>query len=82
MKDKRAQRWVTRGAIILALLSAFFGLLFNSFMTVVLNEVPAEGAVLHWLRVISITVAAWGTGGAIFGAILGAFASMIWRPGD
>jgi hypothetical protein len=80
MNDIRARRWVTRGALIMALLSIFFGLLFNSFMTVVLNEVPAEGALLHWLRVIGITILAWGVGGAFFGAILGAFASMIWRP--
>jgi hypothetical protein len=81
MDDPRARRWVTRGAIILALLSAFFGLLFNCFMAIVLNETPADGALLFWLRLIALTIGVWGGGGAFFGAILGAFASMIWRPG-
>jgi hypothetical protein len=82
MEDLRARRWVVRGALILAGLAIFFGLLFSVFIAIVLNQMPAEGALAFWLRLVATTVLIWGLGGAFFGSILGAFASMIWKPRD
>jgi hypothetical protein len=82
MEDLRARRWVVRGALILAGLAIFFGLLFSVFIAIVLNQTPSEGVLAFWLRLVATTALIWGLGGAFFGSILGAFASMIWKPRD
>ncbi len=82
MEELRLRRWVVRGALILAGLSIFFGLLFSVFIAIVLNQTPAEGVLAFWLRLLGTTALLWGGGGAFFGSILGAFASMIWKPRD
>ena len=83
-QQERARRifWAKRGAVILALVSFVLGFIFSAFVALVTEAPPANGALGYWLGVVLFTVVLWGGGGAFFGAILGAFASMIWKPNN
>jgi hypothetical protein len=77
---ERLIRWATRGALILAAVSAIFGALFTLFVAVVEQALPVSA--LDWAIMLLGIVLLWGGGGLFFGAILGVYACMIWRDPD
>jgi hypothetical protein len=74
---ERLIRWATRGALILAGVSTFFGALFTFFVALVEQALPISPA--GWAMMLIGIVLLWGGGGLFFGAILGIYACMIWR---
>lgn len=75
---QRRIRWTLRGALVLALLSIFFGTMFMVLITLAVGTPPGAG-VGFWLRLLLLNALLWGVGALPFGAALGLFASMIWR---
>ncbi|MBX0327567.1 ABC transporter ATP-binding protein [Oscillochloris sp. ZM17-4] len=77
---QRLKRWAFRGALILAAVAIAFGALFTIMVAILEQALPTDAQ--GWLRMGASIVLLWGLGGLFFGAILGMYASMIWRdPG-
>ncbi|MFQ3661474.1 MAG: ABC transporter ATP-binding protein [Chloroflexaceae bacterium] len=76
---RRRLRWAFRGALALASFAILIGTLFNVLVGYALGEIPPEAGVAFWARFLLRSALAWGGGGLFFGAVLGTFASMIWR---
>jgi hypothetical protein len=75
---QRRVRWAMRGALTLALLGIFFGTMFMVLITLAVG-VPEGAGAGFWLRLLLLNALLWGVGALPFGAVLGMFASMIWR---
>lgn len=80
--QRRRVRWAVRGALILAALAILLGGLFNVLIALFTRDVPANAGVGFWALFLLLSSLAWGGGGLFFGALLGMFASMIWRDDD
>lgn len=80
LSSARLRRWAGRGALILAGLAIVLGGLFTCLIAVAQQNLPREA--IGWLPLLARTVLIWGGGGLFFGAILGAYASLIWRDPD
>lgn len=76
---RRRRRWAVRGALALAAFATLIGSLFNILIGYALREIPPDADLAFWLGLLLRTALSWGAGGLFFGAILGVFASMIWR---
>ncbi|MCU0494146.1 MAG: hypothetical protein MUD01_21360 [Chloroflexaceae bacterium] len=74
----RNRRWMILGALAGVLMACFLGLSLNLFLALV-APMPGQAAEAIWLVVLR-TVAIWGFVGGILGAILGSYASMMWKP--
>ncbi|PDV98733.1 hypothetical protein [Candidatus Chloroploca asiatica] len=79
---KRRKRWALRGALILAALSIVLGGLFNVLITLAGHNLPPEPGIGFWVLLLLRSSLAWGGGALFFGAVLGVFASMIWRDDE
>lgn len=76
---RRRVRWAVRGALILAAVAVVLGSIFNVVIAIALGELSAQTGPLDWAWFLLRGAVAWGGGALFFGAILGMFASMIWR---
>nr|WP_044201041.1 hypothetical protein [Oscillochloris trichoides] len=76
--SERLRRWATRGAIIFACCTLILGTIFTLVIALAAQSLPTTG--LGWVLLFGRTLLLWGGGGLFFGAVLGAYASMIWRP--
>ncbi len=76
---ERLTRWAVRGALILAAVAAVLGTIFNIVIGIALRELGPETTIAFWAWFVLRSIVAWAIGASFFGAILGAFASMIWR---
>jgi hypothetical protein len=77
--QQRRVRWAVRGALILALCSLFFGTLFIVLISIAAGDVPPNAGVGFWAWLLLWNGVLWSVGAMPFGAILGMYASMIWR---
>lgn len=77
---RRRIRWTIGGALVLAALSIFFGGLFTSLVSVAAGDVPPGAGVAFWMILLLRSSLIWGLGAIPFGAALGFYASLIWRP--
>lgn len=75
----RRLRWAIWGAIILALVSIVLGGLFTALVALAERSLPPEAGAGEWAGLILRAALLWGLGALPFGAILGMFASLIWR---
>jgi polyferredoxin len=75
----RGLRWSIWGAIILALLSIVLGGLFTALIALAEQIVPPDAGAGYWAALLLRSTLIWGIGALPFGAILGMFASLIWR---
>ncbi|NNJ10525.1 ABC transporter ATP-binding protein [Chloroflexales bacterium ZM16-3] len=78
--SQRLRHWATRGALVLAAVAIFLGAIFTVVITMAEGALPTDAA--GWSIMLVRTVLIWGGGGLFFGAILGMYASMIWRDPD
>jgi hypothetical protein len=78
--SRRLRRWAAWGACILAAVAVLLGALFTVVIRMAEGALPADAA--GWSAMLIRTVLIWGGGGLFFGAILGMYASMIWRDPD
>ncbi len=76
---RRRVRWAVRGALALAALAIVLGGMFNVLIALFENSIPANAGPGFWALFLLRSSLAWGGGAMFFGAILGVFASMIWR---
>ncbi len=76
---RRRLRWAFRGALALATFAILIGTLFNVVVGYALGAIPADTGAAFWAWFVLRSALAWGGGGLFFGAVLGTFASMIWR---
>lgn len=76
---RRRIRWAVRGALSFAVFAILVGGLFNVLVAYALGEIPADAGPGFWAIFLLRSALAWGGGALFFGAILGTFASMIWR---
>ncbi|MEI7772221.1 MAG: ABC transporter ATP-binding protein [Chloroflexales bacterium] len=76
----RLIRWAARGALILAALAIALGSLFTILVAVAEQALPSSA--MAWATMLLGAVLLWGIAGLFFGAILGAYACMIWRDPD
>ncbi len=76
---RRRVRWAVRGALVLAALAILLGGMFNVLIALFQGEPPAGAGFGYWSVFLLRSSLAWGGGGLFFGALLGIFASMIWR---
>jgi hypothetical protein len=76
---RRRLRWAVRGALALAALSIVLGTIFNILIAIALNDIPPRAGLGFWAWFLLGGALAWGGGALFFGAVLGLFASMIWR---
>lgn len=76
---RRRVRWAVRGAIALAILAILLGGMFNVLIALFEGSPPANAGFGFWALFLLRSSLAWGGGALLFGAALGAFASMIWR---
>lgn len=76
---RRRLRWAFRGALALATFAVLIGTLFNILIGHALGVIPADAGIAFWAWFLLRSALAWGGGGLFFGAVLGAYASMIWR---
>jgi hypothetical protein len=76
--QRRRLRWAVRGALIFAAMAIFFGEMFTIVITAAEGRVPWSDRAA-WAALVISTMLIWGGGGLFFGAILGLYASMIWR---
>lgn len=76
---RRRIRWAVRGALVLAALAIVLGGLFNVLIAIALGTVPPGSGPGYWILFLLRSSLAWGGGALFFGALLGMFASMIWR---
>ena len=67
------------GALILAAVAILLGGVFNVVIAIALRSVPADAGFGSWALFLLRSSLAWGGGALFFGALLGMFASMIWR---
>jgi hypothetical protein len=75
--QQRRVRWALRGALILAAVAIVLGGIFNVLIALFTGETGAGAG--FWAILLLRSSLAWGAGGLFFGALLGMFASMIWR---
>lgn len=78
--DTRSRRWLIRGAFAGVLIAFVLGLALNFFVAFV-DETSRLAVTPAWQIVLG-TAIFWGVPGAFFGAVLGAFASLMWKPRD
>ncbi len=76
---RRRIRWAVGGALILAAVAILLGGVFNVVIAIALRSVPADAGFGYWALFLLRSSLAWGGGALFFGALLGMFASMIWR---
>lgn len=76
---RRRVRWAVRGALTLAALAIVLGGMFNVLIALFEGSVPADAGPAFWAVFLLRSSLAWGGGALFFGALLGMFASMIWR---
>jgi xanthine/uracil permease len=76
---QRRIRWAIGGALVLAAVAIVLGTIFNVVIAYALGDLSAETGVGEWAWFLLGGVLAWGGGALFFGAVLGMFASMIWR---
>ncbi len=76
---RRRLRWAFRGALALATFAILIGTLFNVLVGYAIGAIPADAGAAFWGWFVLRSALAWGGGGLFFGAVLGTFASMIWR---
>jgi hypothetical protein len=76
---RRRVRWAIRGALVLAALAIVLGLTFNILIAIALREIPPGAGIGFWAIFLLRGALAWGGGALFFGAVLGMFASMIWK---
>lgn len=76
---RRRIRWAVRGALALAALAIVLGGMFNVLIALFTGEPPAGAGPGYWAVFLLRSSLAWGGGALFFGALLGMFASMIWR---
>ncbi|GAB4424695.1 MAG: hypothetical protein OHK0015_03870 [Chloroflexi bacterium OHK40] len=79
---RRRRQWALRGALILAALAILLGTTFNVLVAVAIGEATTDSGTAYWAWLLLRSVVLWGVGALPFGAILGVFASMIWRDDD
>ncbi|NTW00400.1 MAG: ABC transporter ATP-binding protein [Oscillochloris sp.] len=77
---QRLTHWATRGALILATIAIVLGAIFTALISIADGSAPTT--VLNWVGLFIRAALIWGSGGLFFGAILGMFASMIWRDAE
>jgi hypothetical protein len=77
--QQRRVRWALRGALVLAALAIVLGGIFNVLIALFTRAVPANAGIAFWALFLLRSSLAWGGGALFFGALLGMFASMIWR---
>lgn len=76
---RRRIRWAVRGALVLAALAIVLGGIFNVLIALALRDIPPGAGFGFWAGFLLRSSLAWGGGALFFGAVLGMFASMIWR---
>lgn len=76
---RRRIRWAICGALSLAVFAILVGSLFNTMIALALGAIPAGAGPGFWIPFLLRAALAWGGGALFFGAVLGTFASMIWR---
>lgn len=76
---RRRIRWAVRGALTLALVAIVLGTLFNVLIAGAVGDIPPDAGLGFWAWFLLGGALAWGGGALFFGAVLGVFASMIWR---
>lgn len=76
---RRRIRWAVRGALVLAAVAIVLGGIFNVLVAIALKEIPPGAGIDFWAVFMIRSSLAWGGGALFFGAVLGMFASMIWR---
>lgn len=76
---RRRIRWAVRGALVLAAVAIVLGGIFNVLVAIALKEIPPGAGIGFWAVFMIRSSLAWGGGALFFGAVLGMFASMIWR---
>lgn len=76
---RRRIRWAFRGALVLAAVAIVLGTIFNVLIAIALGELSAQTSLAFWAWFLLRGALAWGGGALFFGAVLGMFASMIWR---
>lgn len=76
---RRRIRWAIRGALVLAVVAIVLGGIFNVLIAIALREIPPGAGIGFWTLFLLRSSLAWGGGALFFGAVLGMFASMIWR---
>jgi ABC-type multidrug transport system fused ATPase/permease subunit len=76
---RRRLRWALRGALVLGAAALLLGTLFTVVIVSAMGSAGDDTTGSFWLLTLAWTWLVWGVGGLFFGAVLGTFASMIWR---
>lgn len=64
---------------MLAAVAIVLGTIFNVLIAIALGDIPPGAGFGFWALFLLGGALAWGGGALFFGAVLGVFASMIWR---
>lgn len=79
METKRIRRrWARGGAWVGAGAAVVLGWIFTLFLTLIDPEFRPPPEFIPWAVLLIVTGVLWGLVGAVLGAIMGVFASMLW----